>query len=149
MNRTCCGSVSDKKHVSRVVDSSRANDDFSKDLNSFREILDGVGISDQRLSANVSKALKDTDTREMREKRSSIFKVFIFRLKHLESTTDELSSWAGSASCHQTALKARGGHAEFSQQYCYAREYLQARPEHFDVKDATAQPCAGHINSRP
>ena len=99
-NKTCRGSVSDKKHVSRVVDTSRANDGFSEDLNSFREILDGVGISDQRLPANVSKALNDTNIREMREKRSSIFKVFIFRLKHLESTIDELSSWAGSASCH-------------------------------------------------
>ena len=69
------GCVSYKTSVSGLVDSAAAND-FSKDFDSIREILDGEGITDQRLPASAAKALKGTDIQEMREKRSSIFKVF-------------------------------------------------------------------------
>jgi hypothetical protein len=78
VNKDGRGWVSEKKSDSRLV-GTKATDDFSKDFNSMREILDGVGIADQRLPASAAKALKGTDIQEMREKRSSIFKVFTFR----------------------------------------------------------------------
>ena len=55
------------------------HEEFSKDLNSMQEILNGVGINDQRLPASTSKLLQGGDLREMREKRSSIFKVSVLR----------------------------------------------------------------------